>query len=147
MILYMDTSSLVKLYVEEAGSSNVQTLVDKAKLVGTSLIAYAEARAAFARRFRESAYSQEDYNALLTDFEADWKHYLTIQPTKELVRWAGHYAEQYGLRGFDAVHLASATEMSRNLSAKIVFSCFDKRLQAASHGEGMIQPSAAFEPI
>ena len=43
MILYLDTSSLVKLYVQEAGSEDVQELVEKARLVVTSQVAYPEA--------------------------------------------------------------------------------------------------------
>ena len=53
MILYLDTSSLVKLYVDEPGSEDVLRLVDQAELVTTSVVAYAEARAALARRRRE----------------------------------------------------------------------------------------------
>ncbi len=53
MILYLDTSRLVKLYVEEAAPVDVESLVGSAEVTGTSLIAYAEAKAAFARRFRE----------------------------------------------------------------------------------------------
>ena len=53
MILYLDTSSLVKLYVEEPGSPGVRAIVDEAEVVATSVVACAEAAAAFARRKRE----------------------------------------------------------------------------------------------
>jgi len=43
VILYLDTSSLVKLYVEETASADVEGLVVSAEVTGTSLIAYAEA--------------------------------------------------------------------------------------------------------
>jgi len=55
MILYLDTSALVKVYVEEEGSPLVQGLIAGASLVATSRIAYAEARAALARASREGA--------------------------------------------------------------------------------------------
>jgi antitoxin (DNA-binding transcriptional repressor) of toxin-antitoxin stability system len=51
--LYLDTSALVKLYVDEEGALAVRHAVDQAELVATSAIAYAEARAAFARRHWE----------------------------------------------------------------------------------------------
>ena len=44
MILYLDTSSLVKLYLEEDGRQAVRSLVDLATVVATSVIAYPEAR-------------------------------------------------------------------------------------------------------
>ena len=52
MMLYLDTSAVVKLYVEESMSSEVVVAVEEAEAVATSLIAYAEARAAFARARR-----------------------------------------------------------------------------------------------
>jgi uncharacterized protein with PIN domain len=52
MIAYLDPSSLVKMYVEEKGSTAIADLVESSKVTATSLVAYAEARAAFARRFR-----------------------------------------------------------------------------------------------
>ena len=42
------TSALVKLYVEEDGSSMVRQWVDDADTVATSIIAFVETRAAFA---------------------------------------------------------------------------------------------------
>lgn len=50
MTLYLDTSSLVKLYVAESGSDTVRALVDAATVVATSSVAYTEARAALAGR-------------------------------------------------------------------------------------------------
>lgn len=44
MILYLDTSSLVKLYVEEKDSSKIADLVIASEISATSLIAYAESR-------------------------------------------------------------------------------------------------------
>ena len=49
MILYLDTSAIVKLYADETGSDQVWAAVAEAKLCATHLIAYAETRAAFAR--------------------------------------------------------------------------------------------------
>ena len=49
MTLYLDTSSLVKLYVEEIGSDDVRELVAEAVVVSTSIVAYPETRAALAR--------------------------------------------------------------------------------------------------
>ncbi|CAB1056274.1 Predicted nucleic acid-binding protein, contains PIN domain [Olavius sp. associated proteobacterium Delta 1] len=140
MILYLDTSSLVKLYVEEAASAAVEGLVGLAEVTGTSLIAYAEARAAFARRFRENAFSTKDYNRLRSRFESDWENFLSIHVTREIVRMAGDLAEKHGLRGFDAIHLASAVTLRENLASPVTFSCYDARLQNASQREKMDQP-------
>ena len=140
MILYLDTSSLVKLYVEETASADVEGWVGSAELTATSLIAYAEARAAFSRRFREHAYSSKDHKRLVSQFESDWKNFMAIHVTGELVRRAGDYAEKHGLRGFDAVHLASALTLREKLASPVTFSCYDIRLQNASQREKLDQP-------
>src|SRR5712675_884834 len=53
LTLYLDTSSLVKLYVTEAGSDVVRQLVGDASVVATSVVAYTETRASLARLHRE----------------------------------------------------------------------------------------------
>ena len=140
MILYLDTSSLVKLYVEEQGSTEVLKSVRSAKAVGTSPVAYAEARSTFARRFREKAFGINAFSRLKSAFDNDWDDYLIVKVTDELVRLAGDLAEKHGLKGFDAIHLASAVTLHHELSTPIVFSCFDEKLQTASQSEGLNQP-------
>ena len=45
MILYLNTSALLKLYVEETGSQAVMALLERAQVVSTSRVAYVEMRA------------------------------------------------------------------------------------------------------
>ena len=111
-----------------------------AEIAGTSLIAYAEARSAFARRLRENAYSSKDYSRLCSQFELDWENFLTIHVTREIVRMAGDLAEKHSLRGYDAVHLASAVMLRERLSTPVTFSCYDIQLQNASQREKLDQP-------
>lgn len=140
MIIYLDTSSLVKLYVEEEDSSKVAHLVRSSKITATSLVAYAEARSAFARRFREKAFTKREYTQLISLFNEDWDNYMIFKITRKLVRLAGDLAEKHGLRGFDAIHLSSALTLRQELSYPIVFSCSDQRLQIASQLENLHQP-------
>ena len=132
MFLYLDTSSLVKLYVEEDGSSVVAALVRDAEVTATSIISYAEARAAFARRFRERAFTPAEHNRIKRSFDEDWGNYLILNITNDMIRIAGDLAERHSLRGFDSIHLASALTLQRELSSPVVFSCFDDNLQKAS---------------
>ncbi|EFK05995.1 toxin-antitoxin system, toxin component, PIN family [delta proteobacterium NaphS2] len=139
MIGYLDTSSLVKLYVEEDRSMEVAAFVKDSEITATSLVAYAEARAAFARRFREGAFSDDEYQRLKSFFEDDWTRYLVLNLTRECVGQAGELAEKHALRGFDAIHLASALILQSELSSPVVFSCFDDRLLTASRLEKLEQ--------
>lgn len=137
MTLYLDTSSLVKLYVAEPGSEAVRRLVAGATIVATSSIAYTETRAALARRRRERALRPGDFAAAKKTFEAEWPKYFTIEVTSALCRQAGEFAERYRLRAYDAVHLAAFAEIARQAGVRATrFSSFDKALNRAARSLG-----------
>ena len=61
----------MKLYIEEDESSKVEVLVKTSEVTATSLVACAEARADFARRFREKAFGSDEYNRMKKFFNKD----------------------------------------------------------------------------
>ena len=89
MTLYLDTSSLVKLYVTEAGTEVIRQLVGDANVVATSVVAYAETRAALARLRREGALTASKLTSAKREFEEQWPSYLTLEATDALCRDAG----------------------------------------------------------
>jgi uncharacterized protein len=133
VILYLDTSSLVKLYVEEAGSNVVRGLVERSDVIATAAIAYPETRAAFARLRREGAISPRAFASGKRALEDDWPRLLAVMADAGICRRAGDLAERHRLRGFDAVHLACYLEVARRAApAGATFSSFDKRLTHAA---------------
>ena len=137
MRLYLDSSALVKLYVEEEGSSMVRQWVDDADTVATSIIAFVEARAAFARRHREKRISSAAHARLVRDFAADWDRYLVLEATQPLMRLAGRLAATHALRAYDAIHLASAKILREKLAEPVFFGSWDARLVFAVRKEGL----------
>ena len=137
MNLYLDTSALVKLYVEEEGSGTVREAVAGAEAIATTVIAYVEARAAFARRRRERRLSPGDYRRILQELDADWEHYLRVEVTADLIRRAAELAETHALRAYDALHLAAATLLRERLQQLVQFACWDSTLSAAARREGL----------
>jgi predicted nucleic acid-binding protein len=135
LIVYLDTSSLVKLYVEEEGSGRVRELVERAEVVATSVVAYAEARAALARQRREGGLTADGYDRAKNDFERDWPKYLTIEVNEAVYRRAGDLAEKHHLRGFDSLHLASYLSLFRDGARQLRFSAFDEALNRAARKE------------
>ncbi len=135
MIAYLDTSSLVKLYVEEEGSPLVRDLVESAELVATSVVAYAEARAALARQRREGGLTSGGYDRAKKDFEQDWPRYLSVEVSETVCRSAGDLAEKHRLRGFDGLHLASYLSLHEDGAPEIRFSAFDAALNRAARKE------------
>jgi uncharacterized protein len=131
--LYLDTSSLVKLYIVEPGSELVRDLVKQAVVVATSAIAYPETRAALARRRREGALTPAVFAEAKRPFERDWPKYLAIHTSASICTAAGDLAERYRLRGFDGVHLASFLEVARRAGkTETRFSSYDDRLNRAA---------------
>jgi len=137
VILYLDTSSLVKLYVPETESAEVKQIVDAAEVIATSHLGYVEARAAFARKRRERGVTPKDYRTVLDDFEHDWDSYFLVDVSDILVKLAARLAEKHALRGYDAIHLASAVTVRRHGDQPVTFSCFDARLSHAASREGL----------
>jgi predicted nucleic acid-binding protein len=137
LIGYLDTSSLVKLYVEEDGSLLVRDFVERSELVATSVVAYAEARAALARQRREGGLTTAGYDRARSDFERDWPAYLTIAVSEPVYRSAGDLAEKHHLRGFDSLHLASYLSLFGDAARQIRFSASDGALNRAAQEEAM----------
>lgn len=130
MILYLDTSSLLKLYVEEPGTSEVQSRVELADVVATSVIAYPEAHAAVARRYREGALTKGEFEAVLDRFRETWARFFTVLLGAPVHVRAGTLAVKYVLRGMDAIHLASYAEILDRGDAE--FLSHDDRLMEAA---------------
>ena len=140
MTLYLDTSALVKLYVEEIGSPDVAGLVRHARLVVTSRVAYPEARAALARRQREGAIRQGDLRRAVTALDHDINAMFVVELTASVARHAGDLAGRRRLRGFEAIHLASALEFGRTAGRAPRLLAFDDRLSRAALAEGLLPP-------
>jgi predicted nucleic acid-binding protein len=131
--LYLDTSSLLKIYVTEDGSDDVRQELNDCTRAATSAIAYPEAWAAFARRHREGTLTAAVFRAVKRDFDHDWSQYVAVEPTAALCRTAGELAERYALRGSDSIHLATFLELARERQpAETRFSSFDRRLNRAA---------------
>ena len=133
MTLYLDTSSLVKLYIDEDGAADVRRLVADASIVATSTVAYAEWRATLARLRRDRRLTPHAYASVKKRFNDDWPAFLAIDVTDEVTRSAGTLAERHGLRGFDSLHLASFLQiLERAPDGDVHFSSFDESLNAAA---------------
>jgi len=138
MIVYLDTSDLVKLYVEEIGSEEIKGIILEATVVSTSKVAYAEARSAFARKQKEDGFSIARLRKIVEDFNRDWESYFLIEITDGLIKIAGDIAEKHLLRGFYSIHLASAVILKCKIKSEVYFSSNDTKLNQAARKEGII---------
>jgi uncharacterized protein len=138
LILYCDTSALLKLYVEEDFSHAVQALAESAATIAVCRNAWAEAMAVLARRVRETPTDANAIEAVRMALRTDWPNYAIIEVTQSLVELAGDYADTFALRGYDSVQLAAARTLQEAASEPLHFACFDGRLNKAANVLGML---------
>jgi len=135
VILYLDTSSLAKIYLDEDHSDLLREWVEVAAVLATSQIAYPEALSAFARRWNRGDLTDQQWGLACESLTRDWPAYLLV-PVNELR--AGRLVPEHLLRGFDAVHLAAACDLVERFAAEeVVFSSFDSSLLTAARSAGL----------
>lgn len=137
MILYLDASALVKRYVHEAGTDDVARAIAGADVVGTSLISRAETAAALAKALRVGALEVEEAKQAMKLLRGEWPDYVRIQVTEILIARADVLAWEQGLRGYDAVQLASALVWHESLQQPVVFATYDRRLWRSAAESGL----------
>jgi len=135
MIVYLDTSALMKLVVEERGSDAVDALVATTEYAVSSVIAYAECRGAIARG---SEAGRVDGAAT----ERLWGGVQTLDVDERLSAWAGALAGRHLLRGMAALHLATALEIATP-ELPMAFATFDRSLARAARAERLSIPFEA----
>lgn len=132
MILYLDTSALVKIYIAEAFTQEVLTQVKSADIVASHRIAFIEAQAAFARLKRENKLTEAELATTKQVFVQDWANYLQVENTQALMEHAVDLAEAFALRAYDSMHLAAAMMLSKQSKQEVMFACFDQHLNKAA---------------
>jgi uncharacterized protein len=136
VIVYADASALVKRYVVEFWSDEVVALTAEALAVGTSLISRAEVSSALARAVRSRVVDENGGRRAQRRFSREWPHLAKVSVTEALVSRAEALAWEYGLRGYDAVQLASAFIWRDGLGQDVLMATFDRELWEASARAG-----------
>lgn len=162
MIVYLDASALVKLYAIEEHRESVEEAVANASVVASALVVYAEARAALARKERQGVLTRERHDEAVADLDDDVLDAYSLLPVEgEHVFFAGDLARRHGLRGYDAVHLASAVALRDEATRRATEGretdpqepertfvvTFDKDLYKAARSEGFVYEVAVMEDL
>jgi len=134
---YLDTSALIKRFVVEKGSPLVCTIVSQKGPVATAKIAYPEVYAGLARKRRNGHLPESRYALARRQFEREWKAYIRVDLWDEILLLARDLIQRHPLRGFDAIHLASALSLRSALGEDMTFAAADERLLRAAAAEGL----------
>jgi len=142
-VYYFDSSALVKRYAVENGTDWVISLCARDDIArAVSHIGLVEIAAALASKRRGGFLTQDDYDQLLAELVQDAQSdYSLIAVNKVIVDQAIELTRRHKLRGYDAVHLASALMLRSHLSAHNwpppIFVSADNDLLAAAVAEGL----------
>ena len=147
--LYLDTSALLKLFIEEDGSAKVRALAKGqmgAEVLLVSRLGYTEASISLARMVhlgRLPAGDLPHHQGSLDDY---WDQSIQeVALIEGLLEDARQLAQRFPLRTYDAIHLASAREAKRMLrgifDGDVNFLAFDSALLKAAQALGFTIPS------
>lgn len=134
MIAYFDTSSLVPLLIAEPSSTTCSRLWNEATRTVSSRLIYPEARAALAQAERMGRITANALRKAVDDLDSITDEIDYLEVTSSLAQSAGQLAEAHALRGYDAVHLASAAVVN---DAEVVLVTGDQHLGAAARDLGI----------
>jgi hypothetical protein len=72
---------------------------------------------------------------LVAAFLKDWKSFIIVEVNDKLNELLPPLIGRHALRGFDAIHLASASILNSAVTDSFLFACYDERLLAAARAE------------
>lgn len=135
-IAYVDSSVLVKHYVEsEEGSSQASELITSYK-VYVSSIARVEVLSALARKHQMQEASVEDIQRVKDAFLSNGERMGIVEVSDDVIREAQDLVFRIPIKTLDAVHLASSILLRRITELSFPLITADKKLATAAESEG-----------
>lgn len=121
------------MLLDEPGAAAVRAIWDVSSAV-TSVTLLAESRAALASAHRAQRITDDEHSRSVWELETRWQETTGLDVTEPVARRGGELAERCGLRGYDAIHLASAEACLREGDVMVVS---DARLAGAAIAIGL----------
>ena len=140
MLYYLDSSAWVKRYFAEAGRDQVNALFDHEEVLVCSTLGLVEVAATMARKRSAGDVNPDEFGPKRASLLNDWRRFLRIDVTPEVVRGALQFSDVYSLRGADSVHLASAWVLIEELKVeldRLTFVTSDQELKSAARKAGL----------
>jgi predicted nucleic acid-binding protein len=134
LIVYLDTSAVVPILIAEPSTDACRRIWNDADRRVSSRLTYVETSAALAMAERHARISAGEYEAAWSNFVDIWPDVDVVDLTAELSATAASFARSLSLRGYDAVHCASAAELN---DPELVAAAGDTTLLAAWRSLGL----------
>jgi predicted nucleic acid-binding protein len=141
---FFDSSAVVKNYVQETGTNWVKAIFNSTatKIIYVASVTRVEVISAFARRLKGKTLNPSDATMISQQFKTDFAADLRVlEITPELLDEAVLLTESHALRGYNAIQLSSAVELSKEIIAlklgSLIFVSADNELNSAAQAEGL----------
>jgi predicted nucleic acid-binding protein len=140
VILFFDTSALIKRYLHEKGSTRVRRLLQtRSAVFYQTFLTPLEMTSAFYRQHRDGRISIEALSLLLKSYAVHSRgEYLLVPHSESLTEMAVALLSRHPLRTLDAIQLASALKVRNALppgAPSFVFVSTDDRLVTIARQE------------
>jgi len=134
-IYYLDASAWVKRYYHEVGTSWIEELFLAGSPMACASLGLVEAIAALVRKAKAQEIEDALLERLCGDVMDDWAGFIRIRFTADILDSAVALARRFALRGADAVHLASALALQRQVigeNERVILVASDRELKESA---------------
>jgi len=138
--VFLDTSAIVKIYVDEAYSDIIRGIYSSFNnTIYIADIAKVEFCSAIKKRLNQIDIEEEQYASIKTYFLNDYRDgFEVIKSEERLLDQALELIHEYSLKAYDSVQLAAALQCQNLLqNHKLIFVSFDKKLINAAQKSGL----------
>lgn len=109
MIVYLDTSAFVPMFIEEPTTAACRSIWEEADTIASTRLLFVEASAALARSLRSGRTEESSFRSRTAVLNSLWDQVRIMEFDQTLMEQAVVVARQFPLRGFDAVHCAAGS--------------------------------------
>jgi len=141
-LVYFDSSALVKLVLDESGSDLAAAIWNGCDAALSSRLAYPEVCAALAAASRNHDLRKSEAHASAAEWEIFWASMRPVELSADVEQNAGELAALHGLRGANAVHLASALALG---ATDLTVAVWDRRLHTGAIAAGLAVAPATID--
>ncbi|MFP3910756.1 MAG: type II toxin-antitoxin system VapC family toxin [Desulfobacteraceae bacterium] len=133
MKLLVDSSAFAKRYVQEPGSEDMESFLQRASELALCIILVPEIISGLNRMLKEQFLSANNYRKLKNQLLEDVQDATVIQITPSVISHSVKLLENNVLRAMDSFHVACALEWRADL-----FVTSDKRQFIAARNAGLV---------
>jgi predicted nucleic acid-binding protein len=128
LTLYIDSSAILKLYLDEPETGDCESIVASDPDWQSARLSRVEVRRILSRSLRG-----REYSTARRRFDGDWARTQIVELDRVTCDLAAQIAESTGIRTLDSLHLAAAQRVA---DKDLRFLTYDRRQARAARGLG-----------